>query len=222
MRLNNCLKRSSIYWYIAISPLLFFGITAQAEDVVFDGMKVGGNALPNLWRVKVKEGKKNIYFSGSNKKKICFISDKASFSIERKVDVDPEEFPVLKWEWKGIQLPKRGDLRNSETNDQAAQLFLVFDGWFPNKSISYVWDTNAPKGSTNLENWLVIKVRVIVVESGVGIGEWKLNSRNIYDDYKNYFGSPIPKLIGVRLQINSQHTGDRAEACFGALELSKQ
>ena len=44
---------------------------------------------------------------------------------------------------------------------------------------------------------------------------WVAESRNVAADYERAFGKPAPHVKGLRLQINSQHTGTVAESYFG-------
>ena len=48
-----------------------------------------------------------------------------------------------------------------------------------------------------------------------GLHQWIRESHNVQQDYERAFGRPAPKVKGVRLQINSQHTGSSAESYFG-------
>jgi hypothetical protein len=58
-------------------------------------------------------------------------------------------------------------------------------------------------------------VMVVVVRSGPAqAGKWVRESRNVRQDYKKLFGSEPPPVSGMRLQINSQHTGTSAESYF--------
>jgi hypothetical protein len=42
-----------------------------------------------------------------------------------------------------------------------------------------------------------------------------LESRNVAADYERAYGKRAPHVKGLRLQINSQHTGTVAESYFG-------
>jgi hypothetical protein len=119
------------------------------------------------------------------------------------------------------QLPTNGDFRKSKTDDQAAQLFLAFTR---TKAIVYIWDTSAPQGLTEPTSPVpFMTVHVVVVRSGpAGLGTWINETRNVYEDYKKFFGSEPPEVTGVRLQINSQHTGSSAESFFADIEFRKQ
>ena len=89
---------------------------------------------------------------------------------------------------------------------------MAFEG---GKILSYVWDANAPVGTVADESIglpLFITMKVIVVESGTtDKGRWLEISRNLYEDYKRMFGEEPRKVRGIRVQSNSQYTGDCAE-----------
>ncbi|MBW1800525.1 MAG: DUF3047 domain-containing protein, partial [Deltaproteobacteria bacterium] len=67
-------------------------------------------------------------------------SKDASFSFQKAVNVNTVHYPLLSWKWKVTRLPKGGDIRNPDADDQAAQLFIAFSN---RKVIVYIWDTNA-------------------------------------------------------------------------------
>jgi hypothetical protein len=171
--------------------------------------------LPADWQVKVNHGKPDISVcSGQNDSCLHLKSVKASFSLEREVDVDPHQMPFLTWHWKVAQLPEGGDFRRPATDDQAAQVLVAFDD---RRIVSYVWDTNAPKGAEQRTTFIpLIHVFSIACESGpAGANRWIAESRNVAADYERAYGKPAPHIKGLRLQINSQHTGTVAESYFG-------
>jgi Protein of unknown function (DUF3047) len=47
-------------------------------------------------------------------------------TISKEVRVDVKQFPILVWRWKVVTLPKGGDSRRRETDDQAAQVYATF------------------------------------------------------------------------------------------------
>lgn len=187
---------------------------AHAGQVFLPGQEEG-------WEVKEKEGKAVTYHPGQTDDDcICLKSDKASFSIQREIDVDVKKTPYIKWRWKVLDLPEGGDFRDDDKDDQAAQLFVAFEG---RDSISYIWDTTAPVGTTG-EHWIpwVMTVKILVVETGEeNLGRWVSVTRNVYEDYKNMYGEEPPRAEGLRFQINSQYTGTTAEACIESVEFSE-
>ena len=80
--------------------------------------------------------------------------------VGRPVKVDLKATPWLAWEWKALDLPVHGDVREPKRNDQAARIMLMFEGM---KGILYVWDTASPVGTESRPDDLDIFDRVLIV-----------------------------------------------------------
>jgi len=201
---------------LILSILGMVSSVPAAEDsiVIADFSTWMARGIPHGWELKVKSGK--TVFDVKRDGDIPALHLKSmdsSFSLQGEVNVDVKRYPVLSWKWKVTQLPKDGDFRRSRTDDQAAQLFLAFT---KTKSIVYIWDTTAPQGlmeSTSPVPFMTVKV--VVVRSGPAeLGKWITETRNVYEDYKKFYGEDPPVVSGMRLQINSQHTETAAESYF--------
>ena len=167
------------------------------------------------WQVKVNHGRPE-YGACMDPSGPCLHlkSDSASFGLERKVDVLPSQMPYLTWRWKVTRLPNGGDFRRSTTDDQAAQVLVAFDD---NRVITYIWDSSAPKGTSQpASSYPFVHIFAVVCESGpADVDRWIPEIRNLEVDYERAYGRPAPRVKGLRLQINSQHTGTVAESYFG-------
>jgi hypothetical protein len=107
-----------------------------------------------------------------------------------------------------------GDFRKTSTDDQAAQLLIAFSD---RRVLSYIWDSNAPKGTMQSASAVpLVHVVAVVCESGPAqTNRWLDEIRNVAADYERAFGRPAPRIKGLRLQINTQHTDSHAESYFG-------
>jgi hypothetical protein len=47
------------------------------------------------------------------------------------------------------------------------------------------------------------------------MNRWVFEARDVAADFEQAYGRPVPLVKGLRLQINSQHTGSIAESYFG-------
>jgi hypothetical protein len=189
--------------------------TAQLALIVLNTAAWGVSSLPSDWQVKVNHGKPDFSVCTERDASCLHLrSTKSSFALERGVDVDPAQLPYLTWHWKVTQLPKGGDFRHPSTDDQAAQVLVAFDD---HRVLSYIWDTNAPKGAEQRSGFIpLIHVFSVVCESGPAeVNNWLAESRNVAADYQRAYGKSAPHVKGLRLQINSQHTGTAAESYFG-------
>ena len=196
------------------------------ERVVVGDFSLGAHAkgAPEGWELAEKSGHASLSLTNvDGLNALVMRSADTSFSVQRQVKVDLEQFPILTWKWKVTKLPTGGDFRKAKTDDQAAQLFLALS---KTKAIVYIWDTTAPQGLIAAATAPpTMKIKAVVVQSGPSqTGKWITETRNVYQDYKNLYGGgdKAPVVSGMRLQINSQHTKTLAESCFADIVFTKK
>jgi hypothetical protein len=62
----------------------------------------------------------------------------------------------------------------------------------------------------------LIDLKAVVVRSGeTDMDTWISESRNVFEDYKQLYGKEPENVVGIRIQINSQHTEAQAESLWG-------
>ncbi|MEK7279902.1 MAG: DUF3047 domain-containing protein [Nitrospirota bacterium] len=152
-------------------------------------------------------------------------SDKNSFGIYKEVKFDIKDYPILKWRWKVTILPNGGDVRNKETDDQAAQVYVVFPR-FPaainSRQVGYIWEDLTP-GGIKVQSKKTSNTRYIVLKNRKDrLGEWFSEKRNVYEDYKELFGEEPPPVGGIMLMIDSDDTRSRAESYFDDISFGKE
>jgi len=194
--------------------MFFQARTSQSAFVVLNTANWGAGRLPSDWQIKVNHGTPEISVCGNDDSCLHLKSVRSSFALEHDVDLDPSQMPYLTWRWKVAQLPAGGDFRHVSKDDQAAQVLV---GFADRRVLSYIWDSTAPKGAEQSASTLpLLHVFAVVCESGSSqTNHWVGESRNVAADYERAYGKPAPRVRGLRLQINSQHTGTIAESYFG-------
>ena len=171
--------------------------------------------MPADWQIKVTHGKPDVTVcSDSGSSCVRLKSAKSSFGLERGVDVDPAQLPYLSWKWKVTQLPPGADFRSASRDDQAAQVLVAFAD---RRVVTYIWDSTAPKGTAQSASAIpLVHIYAVVCQSGAAeANRWISEVRNVAADYERAYGKTAPHIKGIRLQINSQHTGTAAESYFG-------
>jgi len=199
----------------AILVFSFHARTAQFAVMLLSAANLTTGKLPSDWTIKVKDGRPEVSVCKDDVGPCLHLrSVKSSFSLERGVNVDLSQTPVLAWRWKVAQLPSGGDFRHSATDDQAAQVLV---GFADRRILTYIWDSSAPKGAEqNSGSIPFVHVFAVVCQSGdADVNRWIDEKRDVAADYQRAFGKPAPRVKGLRLQINSQHTGSVAESYFG-------
>lgn len=193
---------------------LFQARTSQLAFIVLNTANWGSGHPPADWQIKMIHGKPDISICHETESCLRLKSVKSSFGLQHPLDVDPAQMPYLTWHWKVAQLPGGGDFRRASTDDQAAQLLVVFSD---KRILTYIWDSSAPKGTMqDASNIPLVHIFAVVCQSGAAeVNKWVAESRNVAADYTRAYGKTAPRVTGLRLQINSQHTGTTAESYFG-------
>jgi hypothetical protein len=218
-------------WLLA--GVLAAGVSAAAAQsgtiLVTDWSKqpLGSQGIPEGWQGQNWGSPKydfTVVEEGSNRA-LRLKSDNDSSTISKELKVDVRQHPILQWRWKVVTLPKGGDARRKQTDDEAAQIYVAFPR-FPSavrsRLIGYIWDTTAPVG-TIFPSQKVGTVTFVVVRSGeADLGKWLTETRNVFDDYKRIYGeAPKEDAGAVSISINSQNTVSRAESYFGEILFRK-
>jgi hypothetical protein len=191
--------------------------TSGSAVVLLNTVNRAAGRLPPNWQIKVNHGQPEISVcnDGDGGQPCLHLkSVKASFGLERGVDLSPQETPYLTWSWKVTRLPNGGDFRRAATDDQAAQVLVLFAD---RRIITYLWDSTAPKGAMQSSSAIpLLRIYAVVCESGAAeANRWVAENHNVAADYQRAYGKTAPHVKGLRLQINSQHTGTVAESYFG-------
>jgi hypothetical protein len=190
------------------------------------GARLADGELPPAWSLKRFAGRAQFeLLREAGAPVFRLASQGASFALHRDVIVDLRDFPVLAWSWKVTRLPVRGDVRHRQTDDQAAQVYVVFPrSPSPRRAsevLGYVWDSQAPVG-LHATNQAWENVRVIVLESGERRrGEWVREERDVRADYAALFGKEPPPVGRVAVMTDSDQTRSQSEALFGELTFQR-
>ena len=210
---------------VAASMLAAQGNTVVVED--WSKQPAGKTGIPNGWQGQnwgspkydfrvVPEGSSNVLHMKSQ--------DDGS-TINKEIKVDVKQFPVLHWRWKAVVLPKGGDSRHKETDDQACQIYVTFPR-FPklvrSRVIGYVWDSTAPAGTITPSEKASTITYVIVRSGAAEAGKWIAESRNVLEDYKKIYGQEPGELAeAISVSIDSNDVHDRAECFMGEIAFRK-
>ncbi len=133
-------KRSAIDIVLSIPEL---GYVFDWNNKILEG-----DLVPRPWQqtvfVEGSEQRLNTAIDKRNSEKVAhLISDESSFVASVAVKIEIAENTLLSWDWKALDLPEKGDVRNAETDDQALQVLVVFlDASGNLKFINYIWDSS--------------------------------------------------------------------------------
>lgn len=195
-------------------------VAVEVSDI--PPLKLPSFELPPEWNLKEFIGRAQVEVVREDSR-LAFrlVSQRTSFALYRDVVLDLKQFPILTWWWKVVTLPTGGDVRQRTTDDQAAQVYLVFPRWpaprVNSDAIGYIWDSRAPIGA-KLTSPQSANVKVVVLQSGAErLGRWVREERNVYADYVELFGREPPRIGQVALMVDSDNTRSQAEVLIEEL-----
>ncbi|MCM8536512.1 MAG: DUF3047 domain-containing protein [Lentisphaeraceae bacterium] len=179
-----------------------------------------------IWEPKIKRGKARtkVYLDDKLKTKVLRVqSNQDSYYFQKSLSLDLSKIEKVQWQWKVTRHPAGGDVRRGSKDDQAAQILFAFEG---RNLISYIWDPTAPKDYVKDASIpFIVSQKVFVIQSGSDkkdLNKWFSITRDVRADYKKLYGKEAPKLAGVAIQINSQHTESFCEAHISPITFIKK
>jgi DUF3047 family protein len=207
--------------------LLMAALAIAADDAIRVAItKSAGSNIPDGWKEKNWSGKSDIQTVTTEIGPALHLKSNASSSaVVKEINFNIKDYPYINWRWKVIKLPPKGDVRAKATDDQAAQVYVIFPRWpamVNSRLLGYIWESNAPTGSF-IASTKQSNTKYYVVKSGAkDLGKWFQEKRNVYEDYKRWFHEEPPPVGSVSVMINSQNTGDSAESYVGDIYFTKK
>jgi hypothetical protein len=168
-------------------------------------------------------------------------SEAAASALYRPLDLDPKVHRVLSWRWKVEGVLDRSDPRRKAGDDYAARVYVAF-GYDP--AGASAWERAPLRRAAALLRPLPARdgaeLRVGEPAAGGhrarqrllrarqdgggperrrGRGAVVTERHDIYADYRRIVGGEPPRIVGVALMTDTDDTGERAVAYYGAIRL---
>jgi hypothetical protein len=160
----------------------------------------------------VREGERTVLQARSNG---------AASGLVRKLQVDPADYPVLRWSWKIERTIDREEANRKSGEDFAARLYVVFPRllFWKTRAINYVWSSRLPVGTALPSPYTRNSINV-VVESGNGkAGAWVNETRNYREDYRRLFHEEPPPVGAIAVMTDTDNTLSAVTAWYGDITL---
>ncbi|MEX2640415.1 MAG: DUF3047 domain-containing protein [Balneolales bacterium] len=234
---------------LLLIPMLVLSMTVMPMSLpdtlevgIFSRYDPGETTLPENWEPMNFRGIKPTSYELTDKNGKTVIkadSDKSSSGLIHRIDVDLEEYPVIRWSWLAENIIEQGDVTQKSGDDYPVRIYVIFDydlsnlswwhrntirvlrrfyGEIPGRAINYIWDNSTEIG-TVVENPYTDLVMMQVVESGKdNLDQWMTYERNIYEDYKAIYDEEPPKIGGIAIMTDTDDTKEAVTAYFGDIK----
>ena len=230
---------------VIVAGIVAAEVPALLEVGRFSSAQVG-QTLPEGWKPLTfkKIPKQTAYelIKDGDAVVVKAVSEASASGFIKVINIDPKEYPIVRWRWKVENILKHNDVTRKDGDDFPARLYITFAydpdkvsfgkklkfkagqaifGDIPIGALNYIWDTKAPIG-TIVENAYTNFAQMVVVESGEEkVGLWVSEERNVYEDYKQAFGEEPPLMNGVAIMTDTDNTKERATAYYGDIQFAK-
>ncbi len=170
------------------------------------GWKVRGNeaTAQAVYRIAEEEGNRFLHAYANNQ----------DVQIGIEYTCKPQDYPILRWRWRATKLPPGADERVKKTNDSAAAVYVIFDSLLMPRVIKYVWSSTLAVG-TRFDSPVYWRAKVVVLQRGPAEpGEWRQETINFYQDYKDLFGFEPGEVRGIAVLSDSDTMTSVSEAAY--------
>ena len=241
----------AVWLTLAAEPVLAREAERRPPDAIVVGCfsKATPGGLPAAWEphsfatIPRRTGYR-IVEDASGTRFLRATSEAAASGLARPLAIDVAEYPLLRWEWRVLNVLEGGDLRSKRGDDTPARLYVFFEyepsrvGWWrriryraaravygdiPFEAISYVWGSRLPVGEFVDNAHAPGFVKMLAVRSGpAALGTWVSESRNLREDYRAAFGGDPPRVRGIAIMTDTDATGEQAVADYGDIRFARE
>lgn len=234
-------KRPAQYLFVFFLSLIFCPLSWAVDSAVLDmglsSQYYDRGKIPTGWKLRKRFG----YPKGARAEWVVEegihairLHSKAALTfLEKTVNIDIREFPMVTWRWKVENILKGIDERTRVGDDHPIRIFFVFEAdsskqsfWFRLKRFiyldrihghpmggrftEYLWSSHLVPGDIINDPGKPWQ-KLMVVEGGSrNIGKWLTYKRDLYEDFKKLYGEEPRPLIFIGILNDMDQTGQEA------------
>ncbi len=192
---------------------------AAQTEILIDDFR---NGLDPHWQEKRFKGR-TLYSVKNDADPVCLEADStdSASGLIYRIEYDPRKLPFITWQWRVDNVLARGDATTKEGDDYAARIYVVFPALFfwQTRMINYIWANKLPKGNAAVSPFTSRDIMIAVQSGSEHTGQWITETRNVYEDYKRYYGTEPPMVGAIAIMTDTDQTGETARACYGPIRV---
>ncbi|MEW6324752.1 MAG: DUF3047 domain-containing protein, partial [Nitrospirota bacterium] len=211
----------AVFVLLAMTPRPGHADSASVIEVGTFSSAPEGAEPPNGWRPltfpKIPRHTRYELIKEGDAAVVRAVSEAAASGLVHEVRVDLKDYPILQWRWKVEQVNRKSDVHTKQGDDYAARIYVTFEydpdavslagkakyrlgrllfGEIPIAAINYVWENSTPKNTIVPSPYTDFSRMIVIENAGSPAGQWIMEERNVYEDYKRAFGEEPPPVNG--------------------------
>lgn len=129
-----------------------------------------------------------------------------------ETEIDLTKTPIMRWAWKVDDVHTALHENEKAGDDYPARIYAIYtpSNAMPwrTKTMNYVWANSQQKNSA-WPNAFTNHAMMLALQSGTTIrkGKWVEESRNIWEDFKIYFGLDLDRIDGIAIMTDCDNAG---------------
>jgi hypothetical protein len=155
----------------------------------------------------------------NNQSSLQAVSKDAASGLIKEQKINIKQYPYLNWRWRIEDRLPVSDEQTKEGDDYSARIYVIKDGglfFWKTKAINYVWSRASRKGIAWNNAYAGESAKMIAIRSGKdSTRTWYTEKRNIYEDFKRYFGEAIDQIDAIAIMTDSDNTHAQTTAWYG-------
>ena len=209
--------------------------TGQVLDLGLSAEKFQDGKIPAGWTLRKRlfgpTKKAQARWTVNDGQPAVMLHSKGALTfLEKQVDIDLREYPIVSWRWKVNNILEGIDEKNLAGDDHPIRIFFVFEPdaskqtfWFRLKRFlyldrfhghamggritEYLWSSHLPAGEILPDPGKPWQ-KLMVVEGGPEkLGRWLSYRRNLPEDFKRLYGEEPRRLIFIGILNDTDASG---------------
>lgn len=132
------------------------------------------------------------------------------------------EYPCLQWRWRAEAFPVGADLLEDSRSDAAAQIYVVWKGFFSTRVLKFFWAAGNPPGTELKQSNFFGRLYGEVVRTRGATHVWQREERNILQVFRKAFASePSAEVSAIAVLSDADDTHSQSEADYADFSISK-
>ena len=237
-----------VFFFLFILSPAWLRAEEEPEEVLIEDFSTptASDGIPVGWKEvtfpTVRRHTQYKVIGGGNGYLRAYSTDSAS-AIYKKIDMDLEKYPILKWRWKVENILKKGNAGEKDGDDFSARVYVAFSlgkektsltkfvkrgllkAFYgddaPGEAITYIWANKLPAGESVKNPYAEESVMLAVKSGPAGVGRWFSEERNVYEDYKKLFGREPTNVKAIFIMTDTDNTGERSTAFYDDISFSQ-
>jgi hypothetical protein len=142
-------------------------------------------------------------------------------------DDDRKNARALRWQWRAVTLPEKGDECARGREDSAAVVYVTWKKFLRWYTIKYVWSAVGTPGAVcDRKRNPFMAQDTVVLKSGGPLGAWQSEKIDLKSEFQHHFanGDPnadVPDLVGIGLMTDGDQTHSDSAADYADFVLVK-